>query len=592
MALDGAFLNLVKKELDFLVGARVDKIYQPSREQIIIVLRFRGGSRKLLFSAAADSARVHITDEDIDNPAVPPMFCMLMRKHLGGARLLRIRQDGFERILGFDFECINELGDIVSMSLICEIMGKYSNVILVNENGKIVDSIKRVDAEMSRARLVLPGMSYELPPREKRLIFTKTDGGEIKNALSQYRSGDISKALVKIFEGISPVVAREWTFYAVKGNETDLSQLDENILNRLIFRIKQSADQFESGLLHFSVLKTREGILKDFSFINISQYGSMMVSQEIKSACETLDYFYAARDSQSRLRQRANDLFRLLMSTTERISKRIANQKEELSECEKKDQYKLKGDLLSANIYRINKGDRSISVENFYDENCPSVTIQLDERLEPSRNVQRYYHEYKKFVTAEKKLSEQIKKSEEELEYIESVFDSLTRARTELDIAELRAELAEQGYIRAAKMKGKPPKEQPPLKFRSSDGFVILVGKNNKQNDKLTLKTAGKTDIWFHTHDITGSHVILFTEGAKPSETAISEAAQLAAFHSKGRDSSQVPVDYTQARYVKKPNGAKPGMVIFTNNSTVYVKPDEETVNRLREVKRYGKQDQ
>ncbi|MCQ2465815.1 MAG: NFACT family protein, partial [Oscillospiraceae bacterium] len=268
---------------------------------------------------------------------------------------------------------------------------------------------------------------------------------------------------------------------------------------------------------------------------------------------------------------------------TERISKRISNQQAELAESDRKEEYRLMGDLLSANIYRLKKGDRSVVLENFYDESCPQVEIKLDERLSPSQNVQKYYQNYKKLVTAEKILAEQIKKSSEELVYIESVFDSLTRARTDLDIIELRMELAEQGYLRASKMKGRPPKEQPPLKFRTSDGFQVFVGRNNRQNDRLTLKTAGKTDIWFHTHDITGSHVILFTEGQEPTDTAVMEAAMLAAFHSRGRNSSQVPVDYTEARYVKKPNGAKPGMVIFTNNSTVYVKPDEDAVNSLKE---------
>ncbi|MBE6852100.1 MAG: fibronectin/fibrinogen-binding protein [Ruminococcus sp.] len=585
MALDGAFLSLVKKELDFLAGSRVDKIYQPSREQIIIGLRYKGGSSRLLLSASADSARVHITAADIDNPAVPPMFCMLMRKHLSGAKLLGIRQDGFERILSFDFECTNELGDIVGMTLVCEIMGKYSNIILVNRDGFIVDSIKRVDAGMSRARLVLPKMKYELPPRDSRLMFTRATAEDIADALSEYRSGDISKALVKIFEGISPVVAREWVFYATRGIDTDISQIDENILSRLVFRIKQTAEQFENGKPCYTVLKNRENIPKDFSFINITQYGTIMITQSAESACGTLDYFYEARDTESRIRQRANDLFKLLIGLTERISKRISNQRSELAESEKKEYSKLMGDLLSANIYKVQKGDRSVIVENFYEDGCPQVTIELDERLTPPQNVQKYYHEYKKLVTAERILAEQISKSSEELVYIESVFDSLTRARTDLDIIELRTELAEQGYIRSAKTKGKPPKEQPPLRFRTSDGFSVAVGRNNRQNDRLTLKTAGKSDIWFHTHDITGSHVILFTEGREPSDTAIREAAMLAAYHSRGKNSSQVPVDYTQAKFVKKPGGAKPGMVIFTNNSTVYVKPDEETVNKLREGK-------
>ena len=583
MALDGAFLYMIKKELNFLIGSRVDRIHQPSKEQIIMNLRYRGGSKKLLISASADSARVHITEKDIDNPAAPPMFCMLLRKHLGGGKITDIRQDGLERILFIDFECTDELGDVVYLTVVCEIMGKYSNIILINKDDKIIDSVRRVDSGMSRARLVLPGMTYELPPRDNRLSFITSSQEEIRVALSEQKTGEISKALIRVFEGVSPVIAREWAFYSTKGIETDISVIDENIMNRLLFIISRTKEDILNDNINYTIIKTKEGTPKDFSFMHISQYGTMMISYDMETACQTLDYFYAARDDDSRIRQRANDLFKLLMNLADRISKRIANQKQELILCEGKDKMKLMGDLLSANIYRIKKGDKEAVLENFYDQDCSEIKIDLDIRLTPSKNAQKYYHEYKKSVTAEKKLAEQIKLGEDELAYIESVFDSLTRARSDIDVIELRMELAEQGYIRTSRLKGKPPKEQPPLKFRSSDGFLISVGKNNKQNDKLTLKTAGKNDLWFHTHDITGSHVILFTEGNEPSDKAVREAAMLAAYHSKGRNSSQVPVDYTQARYVKKPAGAKPGMVIFTNNLTVYVKPDEETINSMRE---------
>lgn len=583
MALDGAFLYMIKKELNFLIGSRVDRIHQPSKEQIIMNLRYRGGSKKLLISASADSARVHITEKDIDNPAAPPMFCMLLRKHLGGGKITDIRQDGLERILFIDFECTDELGDVVYLTVVCEIMGKYSNIILINKDDKIIDSVRRVDSGMSRARLVLPGMTYELPPRDNRLSFITSSQEEIRVALSEQKTGEISKALIRVFEGVSPVIAREWAFYSTKGIETDISVIDENIMNRLLFIISRTKEDILNDNINYTIIKTKEGTPKDFSFMHISQYGTMMISYDMETACQTLDYFYAARDDDSRIRQRANDLFKLLMNLADRISKRIANQKQELILCEGKDKMKLMGDLLSANIYRIKKGDKEAVLENFYDQDCSEIKIDLDIRLTPSQNAQKYYHEYKKSVTAEKKLAEQIKLGEDELAYIESVFDSLTRARSDIDVIELRMELAEQGYIRTSRLKGKPPKEQPPLKFRSSDGFLISVGKNNKQNDKLTLKTAGKNDLWFHTHDITGSHVILFTEGNEPSDKAVREAAMLAAYHSKGRNSSQVPVDYTQARYVKKPAGAKPGMVIFKNNLTVYVKPDEETINSMRE---------
>ncbi|MDO5560306.1 MAG: NFACT RNA binding domain-containing protein [Oscillospiraceae bacterium] len=581
MALDGAYLYLVKKELEFLIGSRVDKIHQLSRDQLIISFRYKGGSSKLMFCASADSARVHITDVSIDNPAVPPMFCMLMRKHLCGGRLVNIRQDGLERILFFDFDCTSELGDPVKMTLVIEIMGKYSNIILLAQNGCVIDSIKRVDAGMSRARLILPGIEYKMPPRNERLSFLTASRDEILHSLSEQGKGELSKVLIRVFEGISPVVAREWAYYTTRGNDTDISQMSDELSDRLVFIIMHTKEQILKNQPDYNVLKTRDNILKDFTFIKVMQYGPAMVSSQMMSACAALDYFYAARDNDSRIKQRANDLFRLLLNTSERISKRTANQKEELILCADKDKKKLMGDILSANIYRISKGDKCLVTENFYDENLSQIEIPLDIKLTPSQNIQKYYHDYKKAVTAEKVLTQQILRGENEIKYIDSVFDSLTRAKSDTDIIELRVELAEQGYIKSYKIKGKLPKEQPPLRFRSSDGFEILVGRNNKQNDKLTLKTAQKTDIWFHVHDITGAHVILLTCGGEPTQTAVREAAQIAAFHSKGRNSSQVPVDYTQARYVKKPTGAKPGMVIFTNNSTVYVTPDETAVNSL-----------
>ena len=582
MALDGAYLRLVKNELMFLVGARVDKIHQPTREELVMSLRYRGGVSKILISAHADSARVHITENDIGNPMTPPMFCMLMRKHLSGAKLLDIRQDGLERILFMDFEAVNELGDLVKLTAAVEIMGKYSNMILINENGKIIDSLKRVDAQMSRARLVLPGMTYELPPREGRIIFTDAGENELRAKFSGFKTGKLVKFIIGNFEGVSPLLAREWVFFACKDTEIDFSGMTSDIEDKLVYIIKKTAKMLETGEASYSILKTKDGIPKDFAFIYISQYGGQMISYKTESACQTLDKYYVSRDDELRIRQRANDLFRLLSGLNDRIAKRTVNQRDELLLCEKKDEYKLKGDLLSANVYMISKGDKSVRVQNFYDEALPEMVISLDERLTPSQNVQKYYHEYKKLVTAEKKLTEQIEKGEKELDYIESVFDSLTRARTDADIIELRIELVEQGYIKNAKMKGKAPKEQPPLRFKTSDGMEVLVGRNNKQNDRLTLKTAEKTDIWLHTQGIHGSHVILCTKGEDPTDESLNEAAVLAAFHSKGKTSSQVPVDYTMVKYVKKPAGAKPGMVIFTNNRTLYVKPDEELVNKLK----------
>ncbi len=573
MALDGAFLNRVKKELDPLIGGRVDKISQPSREEIIITFRTHGGNEKLFFSAAAGSARVHITKKNIENPKVPPMFCMLLRKHLGNGRLLDIRQDGLERILYFDFEAMNELGDMVKITLAAEIMGRCSNLVIINADGKVIDSIKRVDPEMSRERPVLPGMSYTFPPRGSRLDFRSCTVSDIAACAEKLPNGDLAKSALKIFEGISPIVAREWVYYASKGGEPLKSELRGELLESFYKAVSDTAKRFEDGSCVFTAVKDKDGLLKDFSFIPIEQYGGLMDTVELSSACELLDYFYSERDSVSRMKQRSQDLYKLLQNLSERTARRLANQREELKASADREQLKLRGDLLSANLYKLEKGMTSVTVENFYETDCPTLEIKLDQRLTPSRNMQRYYAEYRKADTAEKVLTEQIAKGEEELAYIDSVFDALTRTTGEDEVNELRQELAEQGYIRSSKLKGKPPKSRPPLEFTSPDGFTVLVGRNNKQNDMLTTKLADKTDIWLHTKDITGSHVIIRACGKDVPDSTVLYAARLAAFHSKARNSSQVPVDYVPVRFVKKPSGAKPGMVIFTGNRTLYVTP-------------------
>ncbi len=582
MALDGAFLYAVKNELQPLVGGRIEKIHQPSREEAVISIRTRSGSKKLYISANAGSARVHVTEKSVDNPQTPPMFCMLLRKRLGSGKLIAVRQDGLERILFLDFECVNELGDVVTVTLACEIMGRCSNLIVIDHEGRVIDSIKRVDEEMSRERMVLPGMKYTLPPRDDRLNFLTAEPDEIKERLREVQPAELSKALIRVFEGISPVLAREWTFFAGRGAELRSDTVDGDQLDRLLFAIKSAKQNLTEGECCFCVASDRDGMLKDFSFVRLNQYGTLMLTKELGSASELLDYFYYERDRAARTKQRANDLFKLLVNLTERTSRRISAQQQELATCAEKDRFKLWGDLISANIYRIQKGDSSAEVENFYEEGCPTVSIELDMRKTPAQNAQRYYSEYKKCVTAEEKLAGQIEKGEEELAYLDSVFDALTRAESENDIIQLRLELVQQGYIRSGGGKAKPPKALPPIEYRSSDGYTILVGRNNCQNDQLTLKFAEKSDIWLHTQTITGSHVIIVTDGATPPDKTIEEAAIIAAVNSKGRNSTLVPVDYCLARYVKKPSGAKPGKVIFTNYKTAFVKPDTELEQSLR----------
>ncbi|MCD8219529.1 MAG: NFACT family protein [Ruminococcus sp.] len=572
MALDGAYLYAVRQELLPLIGARIEKIHQPMREELILALRSRTGGTKIVLSCAADRARVHLTQISMENPKTPPMFCMLLRKRLGNGKLLAIRQDGLERVLYFDFSCINELGDVVQLTLACEIMGRYSNLILIDENGIVIDSMKRVDAAMSSNRLVLPGIAYEMPPREDRLNFLTASAAEIRDAVCA-KTGTLSRALLQMFEGVSPVLAREWAYYTGQGQPCAAESLTDDQLDRLCYMLHRTREMLEQGTEVYTIVSTREGQPKDFSFLPLQQYGTICVTKTMPSACALLDEFFASRDRTARLKQRANDLFHLLLHTTERIQRRIVSQSEELDACEAKETLRRKADLISANLYRLKKGDTRAQLEDFYEPDCPTVSIELDERLTPPQNAQKYYQAYKKACTAEKVLTEQIRKGREELDYLDNVLDVLSRAETENDLDQLRSELVEQGYLRLLRRKGKPLKALPPMVFTASDGTRILVGRNNRQNDQLTLKTAHKNDIWLHAQKIPGSHVILETAGAEPSQTVLEEAAQLAAYHSKARNSAQVPVDYCPVRYVKKPAGAKPGMVIFSNQHTLYVAP-------------------
>jgi len=583
MALDGVFLGLVRQEISFLIGGRVDKIHQPSREEILITFRTREGSYKLLINTSAGGARVHVTRADIDNPRVPPMFCMLMRKLLSSGKLISIRQDGQERILMLDFDSSNEMGDIVRITLAVEIMGRHSNLIILDGEGKIIDAIKRVGQDMSSVRPVLPGMLYEAPPKEPRLSLFTLTSRDLKSALALCPRAELSKAILKSIEGLSPVFARECALQVSQDSITADSLTDEQV-ERLFIFLDRQARLIEKGKNTFTVLKTPDGLLKDFCFADINQYGSLMEKVTLPSACETLDYFYTERDITARMKQRANDLYKFLINTKERITRRTANQKQELLECADRESLKIQGDLLMANLYNIKKGDTAAIVDNYYEEGSPKLTIKLDARLTPSQNAQRYYNEYRKADTAEKQLTRLISQGEQELVYIDSVFDSLTRARNETDIDELRVELHEQGYLKSARLsKGsKNAKTQPPIRFLSSDGFEIRVGRNNKQNDKLTCKDSEKLDIWLHVKEITGSHVIISSHGGEVPEQTITEAAIIAAYYSSAKSSSQVPVDYTLVKYVKKPNGAKPGMVIFTNNKTLFVTPNEGIVEKLR----------
>ncbi len=580
MSLDGAFLHIVCNELQPLVGARVDKVYQPSREEIVVSLRtYRDGGKKIVLSANSVSARVNLTTAAFENPQQPPMFCMLLRKHLSGGRLMAIRQDGLERIVSLDFECTNEIGDIVTNSLVAEIMGRHSNIILVRD-GRVIDSVKRITDDISSVRRVLPGIQYEAPPRQDRLCLLDAEPQQVLDAIADSPER-LCKKLSAVLEGVSPILTREMAWYSAKDVDAACNALSDSAKDRLRFILGRVKSAVSGGECCFTVVSEPGGRKKDFCFINIEQYSTSMVISHENSANELLDGFFASQDRTERTRQRAHDLLKLLMNSYERVSRKLELQKKELAECSEREVFRVRGDLINANIWRLEKGQSKAVLEDF--TTGEPVEIQLDPRLTPAQNAQKYYTEYRKLDTAEKKLTELIAKGQQELVYIDSVFDAASRTDSESDLAEIRRELREQGYLKGGvRADEKVKKTSDPLHFRSSEGFEILVGRNNRQNDQLTLKTAKATDIWLHTQGIAGSHVIIRTEGRQPGEQTLFEAAQLAAFHSKGRSGSGVPVDYVAVKFVKKPAGAKPGMVIFTNNRTLYVTPDENLVNSLK----------
>ena len=584
MALDGAFLACLRQELaDTLTDARIDKLHQPGREELLIALRWKGGAEKLYLSAGANSPRLHFTAQSLENPAQPPMFCMLLRKRLTGGRLCAIRQEGWERALYLDFDCINELGDPVRLTLAVEIMGRHSNIILIGQDGVIIDAIKRVDPAMSSVRPILPGLRYEVPPPAEGLDPSRHTPEQIVAAIRGGKDGPLSKAIQHVVTGLSPLSCREIAYRATAGEDTPVSALTDREWEKLTDCLTRTRNAVLTGERRVPYLLVKaDGTPQEFSFQPIIQYGPSVVGQEMDSFSALLDAFYARRAAAERMKVKGHDLLRVLTNATERVRRKLNNQRQELAAAADRDTLRLYGDLINASMYQIPAGASSVELINYYDENCATITVPLDPALSAAANAQKYYKDYRKAQTAERILTGRIAEGEQELVYLDSVFDSLSRATTTRELEELRRELEEQGYLRRQKGKQKPPPPMKALTFCSDDGFTILVGRNNLENDRLTLKTARGGDIWFHTKNIPGSHVIVVTDGQTPPDSTLEQAAIIAATHSKAADSVQVPVDYTAAKYVKKPAGAKPGMVIYTDNRTAYVNPDPALCERLR----------
>jgi len=584
MALDGAYLSLLAREIRTKVGeARIDKISQPSRDTLVIALRWRGGGGKLLLSAGAAGARAHFVTEAPENPKAAPMFCMLMRKHLGSGRLVGVEQMGMDRILHLKFETVNELGDTVVLTIAVEIMGRHSNLMLIGHDGRVIDAIKRVDQSTSSVRPILPGVAYTLPPAQHKLSPLQHSAEELCQAVVSGRNAELSKGILEQVEGLSPVVCRELASLALRGSTNTAGQLTEEETGRLTEAFAYLQRHLQQPCP--TLVLDEGGRPIEFSFLPLRQYGSLRTrTYEGEHGCsDLLCDFFRERDRVERTRQRSGDLLRLLVNATDRVARRLDTQRQELAQSQERDTLRKYGDLLSANLYALQKGDSKAVVQDFYDPECKMVEIPLDMRLTPTQNAQHYYSEYRKADTAEKKLRVLIEKGQEELEYLDSVFDALTRASAEAELTAIRTELAQQGYVRAHNQKGQKPAKLQPMRYRSSDGFLILCGRNNLQNDQLTLKDSRNYDLWFHTQKIPGSHTVVVADGKEIPNRTMEEAAIIAAYNSKARESSKVPVDYVIIKHVKKPQGAKPGMVIYDNYKTAIVTPDEALVRSLAE---------
>ena len=587
MPLDAFCLTAVKNELrDRVLGMRIDKIQQPERDELIMTLRGNRDALKLLISAGTGDARVHETFFSFENPASPPMFCMLLRKHLTGARILEITQPPLERQLDITLSAADQLGDLTEKHLILELMGRHSNIILTGADGVIIDCLRRVDAEMSQRRQVLPGLYYRLPPQQDKADPLAITGEKFDDLICRPGSDKTAESrLIGAFCGISPLIAREIVFRAY--SDTDVSILPDGGVRLREEFLSLMADIREERFTPF-LLVDGEGKPRDFSYTEITQYGGLFRGERPESFSSLLEGFYSRRAGAERMRQRSSDMTRTVKNALERVRRKLVNQRTELLNTEKREWLRQQGDIITANLWNMKKGQRVLKAENFYDPAGSVCEIPLDPLKTPQQNAARYYKDYTKARNAEKYLTEQIAIAEREEEYLSSVLDELSRAEGESDLVEIRQELVDAGYIR--QQKNAPRKKRGPSRpmlVRSSSGLEIRVGKNNAQNDELTLRQAFKSDVWLHAQRIHGSHVIISAGGAEPDETTISEAASLAAYYSQGRESGRVPVDYTLVRYVKKPGGARPGMVIYTDYKTILARPDEGLAERLR-VKQNG----
>ena len=569
MAFDGGFLHNVTSELSQAIDCHVDKIYQPARDVLVLLLRKKGFARRLVLSAVSGTARVHFTEQKYDNPETPPMFCMLARKIFSSAKLISVEQKGLERVIEFTFSATNEMGDRVSPKIVCELITGSSNIILVGDDGKIYDAIHRSDIEKSD-RLIISGATYHYPEGQNKINILKCDIESVLKEVLSHKTELLSSSLLKTLEGVSPLVCREIAVCAFGEDVTVESIKETSSLNDALKTLKEN---ILSG--KFVMLYKPDNTPADFCYMPITQYGGFYTSKQFGAPSELLDSFYFERENAARIHKASSDVTKLLSNLTTRARRRMAIRQKELQKSRDREDLRIKGELIKANLYAITPGSAIATVQNYYDENLSLIEIPLDPALSPGQNATKYFKDYKKSCSAVQSLGALIESDVQEIEYLESVSESLSRCKTLADLAEIREELSLAGYVKQTTKKQPRKKAQPQLdEYTSIEGYRILVGKNNLQNDYITCTLANKGDMWFHTKNIHGSHVVVFCGGNELSDETIRFAARLAAKNSKASTSSNVPVDYTSIKHVKKPNGAKAGMVIYTTNKTIFVTPE------------------
>ena len=570
MAFDGLFLSAITKELNNqILNTRADKVHQPEKDEVILSFRGREGTSKLLLTSSADNARAHLTEESKQNPKEAPLFTMVMRKYIQGGRLIDISQPNGDRILKLTFAATDEFGFHSNYLLISEMMGRHSNILLVRERDmKIMESIKHIGADVNTYRLLLPGAEYILPPPQDKLDPAAYEDADLAEKLSgTFDENDFAK----YFSGISRMTSQ--VLYKIYQRILETQGVESIQGIRLAL-----TEAFESDTF-FVFLKNDRPM--DISLVlppdeALEQYDEI---EEFSTPSLALEFFIGAKDKSNRVRERSQDILRVVSVNIDRVERKIKILEEVLTEAATKDDYRLRGELLKANLYALKDGQALVELVNYYDEDQKTIEVKLDEHKTITENMQIYFGKYNKFKRSEENAKEQLLLAQEELDYLNSVADSVMRSEDPSDIAEIRQELIVAGYIRFKSTKKKKESPSKPMRFKSTEGVTIYVGKNNNQNDYLTTKFADKTDTWLHTKNYPGSHVII--KGQTFSEETLLEAANLAAWYSKAQAGTKVPVDYTLVRYVKKPSGSKPGMVIYTTNKTIYMDPDAPRLERF-----------